>query len=376
MRLEAKRTDLVSVLAAIEPIVPRKPVRPDYGYCQVRWETRDRAQITATNGDIRITIGLDCEIDGPKATLPVHQLSQYLRALRGETVTIDVDDAKSRFTVSSNGDRYSGGLLATDSIFDIPITEEAKTLARINCAQFLQMLARTAFCCDPDGTRYALGGVCLSVTKGRLTAAATDTRRLAVSYRQAACETDWTVAQTPCLLPKAACQLIAKALEDTPQELEVGWNSRACSINLPGAVRIEAKQLEGRFPDFDKIVQPWAAFTVTCSMLVSEWKNAVESALVLTDAETRGVRFRITDGELSIEGRSQTGEGLARFPAETSGDGVISLDPAFVGHFLSTVGPQWAVNMAMIDAESAAQFRIQSEDADTYVVMPMSTEVR
>ena len=49
-----------------------------------------------------------------------------------------------------------------------------------------QALSRTLYACDPDSTRFALGGVCLAFSDGKLTAAGTDGRCLAVAEESAA----------------------------------------------------------------------------------------------------------------------------------------------------------------------------------------------
>ena len=78
---------------------------------------------------------------------------------------------------------------------------------------FRQIIRRTAFATDAESTRYALGGLLLEFDDGKITVAATDSRRMAVAT--AACEKEGNpkAPEKTTVVPTSAMALLERSID-------------------------------------------------------------------------------------------------------------------------------------------------------------------
>ena len=96
---------------------------------------------------------------------------------------------------------------------------------------FRELVRRTLFATDNESSRYALGGVLLEMTDTRITAVATDGRRLAKMEGPATSVGGHQTADMQTIVPSRAMQLMDRALVEPDAQVQLA--ARANDILVP-----------------------------------------------------------------------------------------------------------------------------------------------
>lgn len=234
---------------------------------------------------------------------------------------------------------------------------------RMEAAALARVLDMSEFAASSKEMRYAMNGVCLSVKRGVLSAAATDGRRLAVARTRLKPGFKGEI-----IVPLRAVGELTRLLTDSggDVELRVGENFLVVST-VQGEVA--ARLVEGRFPAYDEVI-PKEDKTVA-QVSKEELSRAMKSVAFLSNEEYRAARLSFAAKRVTVEfGSPEQGEGRMHVSAECTGPEVtVSLNPTFVLDVLRVLADE-KVQIGLSDADGAVVFR-QGTDF-LYVVMPIS----
>jgi DNA polymerase-3 subunit beta len=219
---------------------------------------------------------------------------------------------------------------------------------------------------------------------------ATDGRRLALCRAQARTSpTDAGSGASSCIIPTKALQLLLRLAGDPEGAVRVaitdnrvffaimdaaegeGGKKGAATTAAPRAV-LSSALVEGTFPPFEDVIPKDQDKKVTAS--TDELARAVRQASVLTNEESRGVRFAFSAKakRLKISSRApEVGESEIEMPLiEMVGDDLeISFNPQFLTEALK------AVDEGELKIELKASNKpatIRAGDDFLYVVMPVN----
>jgi DNA polymerase-3 subunit beta len=347
------RTALADVLRA----VPTKAPRPVLQNVRL-----GDGLLSATDLEVRI----DREIDyhGEAVLLPALKLSAILKAAQGDEVTLT---PKGSAIVVKCG-RGSWTLPTEDAAeFPTDTTGELKAICRLPADQFRRAVHATAYACDTESSRFALGGVLIDVTKGNPTWVATDGRRLSCVET----ETDQAVDDSQTIVPARAV-LVAATMAHGEGSVQVEANRSDVRFTLDGAT-VTAKLLDGKFPRWRDVVGEVAGEPTVCE--VADLLAAVQSAAIVTSEQSKGVDLAWTANAVVISGRSSE-YGESRVQCDIVAAGSTSgtkLDPRFVSQFLAHIPgdeePQ--VNVYATDPQSRVLLKCGPY---TGVIMPLAAE--
>jgi DNA polymerase-3 subunit beta len=381
VRVTFSREALLAALQSVEPLVAK--VTKNGLRCAKVELQQHTAKLVATNGDVHVwqevpVLDLDQNIAPAwEMLLPVAQLCKMLKFLSGESVVIDCE--ADRLEIRDEVNSYK---LATEpvSVWPSVTLRNEKPVAVIAACQFRTMLKRTAFCCDSDSTRYALGGVCLAIHKGNLEAAATDTRRLSMCAREATLAKSVTV--TSAIIPSQAVALILRAIEDTPADLEVWWDDKAATFRLSDKITIRTRLVEGKFPNYREMFDGEGPAWTTV-LPVDVLKRLTSAASVVSDAESRGADMIFERPNL-LSVTCQSAQGMSRFTEHTNEHETVNypldtltvtLDPTYVSQYLQTLPGESLVRIELTDDESGVLFvPHDSIGTECYMLMPLTRE--
>src|SRR6185437_11794048 len=155
--------------------------------------------------------------------------------------------------------------------------------------------------------RYYLNGVLFSVDKDTLRVVATNGHRL--SYASRALGSDHG---SEAILPRKTVLELIKLLADTedPVSLAIGSNQARFSF---GAIEIVSKIVEGKFPDYQKVIPTTHKNRVAIDR--GTLAQSLNRAAILSNEKIRGVRLVFTKDSLSIictnNEQEEAEEGLA-----------------------------------------------------------------
>lgn len=301
-----------------------------------------------------------------EALLPTNRVSSILRELQCADFEIEVDEQTLRLNAAGSQFR-----LSSEDARDFPPVPEfdESDYFKIPAASFRQMIRRTVFATDVESTRYALGGLRLEFEDGSITAAATDSRRLAVATT--ACETEGSpvAPEKTTVVPTRAMGLLERSIDNDAEYVDVVVRENEVLMRT-GRCVIYSRLVEGRFPKYRDVIPK--AGEVSVNLTGGPFHSAVRQAQIVTDEESRGVDFVFADSKLLLASRAQdVGESRIELPIEYDHEEIrITFDPRYVGEFLKVLTPETLVELQLISAEHAAVFRV--DESYTYVIMPLS----
>lgn len=369
MQFTCSRDALTAALSAVSGVVPSRTTKEILKNVKLQVSSAG-ATLIGTDSEIGmrcIVPDVSCEAGG-EALLPTARVLSILRELGDDTVKLEI-----------TGDAlwirggYSEFRLSAEPASDFPPVPDFKDAAYfvLPASSLRQLIRRTVFATDVESTRYALGGVLMELNPERATLAATDSRRLAVAMASCRTEGTPTPSSSPPVVPAKAMSLLEKVLTDGDTEARIAIHTNDVVIQA-GGVTVSAQLVQGRFPDYRKVIP--AQFSSTVEMVVGPFYSAVRQAQIVTNEESRGVDFTFAKGVLRLSSQAaDVGQSKIELPISYDGpDLTITFDPRYIADFLRTLDGGTPIRFQLIDHESAAV--LATDDQYTYVIMPLSRD--
>jgi DNA polymerase-3 subunit beta len=237
---------------------------------------------------------------------------------------------------------------------------------------FRELIRRTLFATDTESSRYALGGVLLEMVSDRITAVATDGRRLARMEGPAQSVEGHQTREATTIVPTRAMQLIERSLSDADAEIQVAARANDLLVHSPRTT-IYSRLVEGRFPKW-RDVFPDRRGAIQIEIATGPLYAAVRQAAIVASDESRGIEFTFGDGSLVLAGSTaEIGQSRIELPIAYPGAPVtVTLDHRFVADFLKVLDAEKTVHVDIENGESAALFT--TDDGYGYVVMPLARD--
>jgi DNA polymerase III subunit beta len=325
-------------------------------------------ELVGTDQEVAIRYAVDgiTTTSTGEALLPTSRVSSILRELQCEQFDIEVEEQSLR--LDAGGSQFR---LSSEDPRDFPPVPEfdATDYFKIPSSVFRQIIRRTSFATDVESTRYALGGLLLEFEDGKMTVAATDSRRLAVATAVCEIEGNPTAPEKTTVVPTRAMALLERSIDADAEFVDVVVRENEVLMRT-GRCVVYSRLVEGRFPKYRDVIPK--SGEVSINLAGGPFYSAVRQAQIVTDEESRGVDFVFADSMLTMSSRAQdVGESKVQLPIEYNHDEIrITFDPRYVGDFLKVLTPETLVELQLISSEHAAVFRV--EDSYTYVIMPLA----
>lgn len=364
MKLACQRENLLKPLSHVIGVVERRQTLPVLA--NVLMHLGDgQLTITATDLELELVASQEMESDDAgEITIPARKLYDILRTLPEESeVSLAIES--ERALIRSGRSRFQ---LATLPAHDFPNTEDVDFDVEITLPQhqLRQLLERTQFAMAQQDVRFYLNGLLLDWTGEELRAVATDGHRLAL------CSTaieGITAEPLQVIVPRKGVQELIRLLGDgdEPVVLRIGGNHIQI---LLGGIRFTSKLIDGKFPDYQRVLPKIGNRVVLADRLVL--RTALARTAILSNEKYRGVRLQVENWLLRVQAHNPEQE-EAEEEVEVNYDGE-SFEIGFnVAYLLDALGalPGELVKLAFTDSNSSCL--IQDPDSETarYVVMPM-----
>lgn len=308
----------------------------------------------------------------------VSQLVKLLTKCKTETVQLDLwrntETADCGILVKTDSAEFE--LTATDAqnFPDAPALQ-TDSVVLVDSAALCHALEQTVYCTDAESTRYALGAVLVELREDGITLAATDSRRLAKidltgercgGFAAASACLPWQAMELAISQLKKTSGAVALAIQ--PTGVDSGFTIEAEAWTLRGKI------IDGRFPDFRKVIPENFAHYVKADR--AELLEALETVQLTGSDESRGCDFTFdADGRLTLV---MQGRGRGRILVKSAESAVhgkrvdcITFDPKYVAEYLKHADGAEVV-IALVAHDTAAV--IECENCATYVLMPLSRD--
>ena len=363
--VKAKRDDLLGPLAAVSGIIERRHTLPILSNVLIDCGV-GALSFLATDIEIQITSRAALETSGEarSVTVGARKLVDILRALP-ESAEVTLQQQDKRLLVKAGKSRF---VLQTLAAEDFPrLAKPAGDVARFSLQQkeLRRLLGLVQYSMAQQDIRYYLNGLLMVVEDKTLKLIATDGHRLAF----ASMALDSKLPRQEVIVPRKTVLELAKLLSDSDAEVRIELSSAQASFAF-GAVELVSKLIDGKFPDYTRVIPVGHKNQLTIGRDVL--RQALMRAAILSNEKFRGVRWVLTDGSLKIvSSNTEQEEAEETLEVAYKGD---ALDIGFNVNYLLDVLNNVAgseVECRFGDAASSALLSFPSEAEFKYVVMPM-----
>lgn len=356
---------ILKPLQVVIGIVERKQTLPILS--NVLIENEDgRIRFTTTDMEIQITTTIDTgKTDGQSAAFTVggKKLQEILRVLPDQS-QITIDTKENKVQIKTNKSRFSLQALPAQ---DFPkLSNQLENAKRIVLAQneLKNLLFSVQYAMAQQDVRYYLNGVLLIVDGNKLKVVATDGHRLA--YNAGTIEGRYEKQEI--ILPRKAVMELSKLLADSDERVELEFSQQQVRATFSGITLI-TKVIEGKFPDYERVIPKYDNHL---NMERAVIQQALQRAAILSNEKFRGVRFVLTEKNLSIiSSNSEQEEAQEEIETEYHGE---ALDIGFNVNYLMDGLNNISSNTATFsfgDPNSSILMTTPENNEFRYVVMPM-----
>lgn len=363
-----KNTDkeiILKPLQVVIGIVERKQTLPILSNVLIEKEP-GKIRFTATDLEIQITTTIDMKAgDGESAAITVggKKIQEILRILP-EQSKISIEAKENKAQIKSNKSRFS---LQTLPAQDFPkLSNQLVDAKKIVLSQntLKALLHSVQYAMAQQDVRYYLNGVLLIVEGTRLKAVATDGHRLAYNAVTIKEKNE----KQEIILPRKAVVELCKLLSDSEDEVEIEFSQQQVKANFSGITLI-TKVIEGKFPDYERVIPKYDNHLSMNRTLIQQ---ALQRAAILSNEKFRGVRFVLTEKNLSIiSSNSEQEEAQEEIETDYHGEALdIGFNVNYLMDGLNNINGETAI-FSFGDPNSSILITTAENAEFRYVVMPM-----
>lgn len=370
MKLRAERSEFADAVAWATRTAGGRVTLP--ALSGVLLEATDgRLTCRATDLEVAAEVTIPVQIDEPgRALLPGRLLAQLVARFPDAPVQVTGDPDRVEITCGRATFHVRG--MAVEDFPQLPVPGDEAQQGVIGAAAFARLASQVGRAASSDEARPVLTGVKLAAVDDQLTAAATDSYRLAV--RRVSLEQGLT---GEALVPVRALQEAARAAGEAGGSLTVVLEEGQASFLLADR-RLTTRLIEGSFPNVMQLI-PDSHETEVVVDRAALVEAVQRVAVVALGQANTPVSLTFSDGTVDLQAGSQeVGDAAEALPVEIHGEGLtIAFNPAYLLAGLEATGTD-RIRIELRDGLKPAVLRPHpTEESDeavedfTYLLMPM-----
>ena len=367
MRFIADRETILKPLHVVRGVIEQRQPMPVLTNLLIR--ARDGVlafKATDTEVELEAHVAVD-ELDGDEITVPARKFIDICNALPSEAKVEFGLDGGGRAHIRSGRSRFT---LSTIPASEFPTTDEISDKFEFPVAQadLKRLIDLTQFAMARQDVRYYLNGMLLEITSGEVKAVGTDGHRLAVSRFD--CQTGIEESRS-IIVPRKGVHELARLLGGDDTELRVRAGSNAIEMTI-GDVRFSSKLIDGKFPDYGKVIPDPAQCDKRLSLNSEELRQCLVRASVLSTDKHRTVRMTLDSGTLSVLANNPEQETAEdQIEVEYTGERLeIGFNVSYLIDALTTLPSDFA-DVFLTDSSSSCLIQPAGSELCQFVVMPM-----
>ncbi len=331
----------------------------------------DRLVLASTDLEVssELSLPVQAEREGV-ALVPGRLLGDVVRSLPHAAVEAETDG--DRLHLECGRAKFDLRLMPVEDYPPLPEPDPTAGTAVMKAETFASLVSQVARASSSDDARPVLTGVQLEASEGGLTAAATDSYRLAVRELTWSEQVDGTV-----LVPRRALDEAKRSADSLGGEVRVVFEASQVTFAL-GDRRLTTRLIEGKFPDFRQLVP--TGWDRRLEMDRAELIEVVKRVAVVGEANTTAtpVTLHIHEDTVRVTaGSGEIGEAEEILPGQLEGEPLeIAFNPRYLTDGLDAIRSE-RVHLDFRDELKPAVLRPSAEDDDDrdgdflYLLMPV-----
>lgn len=364
MKIQVGRNELLSALQAVVGVVERRQTLPVLANFLLE-AREDELIVTGTDLEMELVARAQVQNLAPgRVTVPARKLFDICRGLP-EGAQITLDASGDRATLRSGKSRFSLATLKADEYPAMGAVTGGKLLT-LKRSELKTLLEKTQFAMAQQDVRYYLNGLLFDANAQRLRAVATDGHRLAFSEWAGDTGLSETV---QAILPRKSVLELSRLLESSDAEVQILIGQGQVQVDID-VVRLTTKTIDGRFPDYERVIPDHGDKNVTADR--ETLRRSLARTAILSNEKFRGVRLQLVEGGLKLSTHNPDHE-EAEEELEVGYSGP-DLEIGFnVNYLLDALGaiPGAEVTLELKNSDSSGLLYQLGDPSSKYVIMPM-----
>lgn len=364
MKVKIERERLLRPLSHVSSVVEKRQTLPILGNVFLK-QNQGVLTLVGTDLETEVMTRID-NVDGDngECTVTARKFYDICRMLP-EDATVSLVNEGDRTIITSGRSRFS---LQSLPASDFPRLEAEKwdETLEIKQNELKDILEKTAFSMAQQDVRYYLNGCLIEFRANGLRVVATDGHRLA--------KCDFlmeTKIKSPrsAIVPRKAIIELQRFLEDSDEPAQLDINPNHIRISA-GAWVFIAKLIDGRFPDYEKVIPP--SLSTHLEVDKNELYDILARTSILTNEKFRGVRLILKPGVMMVMANNpEQEEAVDEMPVEFDGQSVeIGFNVGYLMEALRALGGE-KVDLGLQDPNSSCTINMPQDQSILYLVMPM-----
>lgn len=363
MKLQVTQENLNKALGTVARVANARGTLPVLANVLIR-TVNNRLSIAATNLDIAIThyIGAKVAEEG-SITVPARLMQDFVNSLPSGVIDLKLDEYKLHIATDQYQSVINGVSAEEFPVMPAITTGKKWTVSAPILKRSLQQVVMAA---STDEARPVLTGVLLHTSDGKLFMAATD------SYRLAEKQLTDNAEEIELLVPVSAMQDLLRIVADFEGDVEVTSDEQQILFRV-GDVELVARLIEGKYPDYRKLIPQ--NFAVTATLKRADLLNVTKVSSLFARESAGSITINVEEASQSLSIRSvasQLGENTATADAKVTGEGVITLNSRYLLdalHALSGDEVMFAFNGKL----EPTVIRDPAANDYTHIIMPLKS---
>lgn len=357
-----------AVAATGRAINPRSPL-PILSHLLIE-ATPGMVKLTATDLDVGLSITVDADVSEPGSiTCPARLMGEIVSKLPAGRVELETL-SEGRMLLSCGTSKFELSTLPAEEFPSLPSIDEGSSaqLPQDSLKSVIRQVA-VAAASSQEESRAVMTGISITLSEGALTLVATDGRRLACSRKNVQVPLIGEESLNVVVPARALIELSRLVSNDGDVILSVGKSQAFFRF---GAYSLHCRLLEGRFPDYTKVVP--TSFNRVCRIGREDFISGLRRMLVVAQEKRSPnlIRLKFTEDTLHLSANTpDLGSGDERLPIVFEGDELVI---GFNGKYLVdglTVLECEEIQFDLQEDTKSAVIRPLGDTSYDYVVMPV-----
>lgn len=363
MKLQVTQENLNKALSTVARVANSRGTLPVLANVLIR-TVNNRLSIAATNLDIAITHYIGAKVSEEGAiTVPARLMQDFVSSLPSGVIDLELDDYRLDIATDQYKSVING--VSAEEFPVMPAIESGKTWT-IPGPVLRKSLQQVVMAASGDEARPVLTGVLLHTNENSLYMAATDSYRLAEKKLAENKET------LELLVPVSAMQDLLRIVGDYEDQVQITHDDQQVLFRV-GDVELVARLIEGKYPDYRKLIPE--SFATTATLKRTDFLNVTKVSSLFARESAGSITINIDETNQSLSIRSvasQLGENTANADAKVTGTGVITLNSRYLLdalHALSGDEVMFGFNGKL----EATVLRDPASSDYTHIIMPLKS---
>lgn len=364
MKFTTSRENFLTPLQQVVGVIEKRQTLPVLSNVLIRL-CDNRLEFTGTDLEVQlVTHSVTDSGQEGSITVPARKLLDIIRLLPDGS-SVNVECRQEKLSIQSGRSRFSLSTLPAENYpaFDVSSPEVEITLSsRI----LKKAMEKTLYAMALQDVRYYLNGLLLDLDGAVLRAVSSDGHRLAV-YEESL--EDVNAAPRQVIIPRKGVLELYRLLGDQDEIITLQLSANNIRV-LMGEVIFSAKLIEGRFPDFRRVMPRDISKVITLGK--DAFKSALTRVAILSTEKLKGVSLEVAGNTMKLQAQNPEHE-EAEEELEVSLEGeslAVGFNASYLLDALNNVDSD-EVKLSFTDAGNSCLIEDLQNGKYRFIVMPM-----